>query len=132
MRTLKFQWNLLLEINGARAVGSIAGQNLGVQVLPGLGNLLPGNTPDGHLYHLFMPTPMDSLIRNDRTGSVAQRFPRITALPGPGSNESSLRDIKLGWDIIDSLSFGSKFENEAANNTTLNRIEIRRFTNPRD
>jgi hypothetical protein len=129
---MKFQWNVLLEINGAKAVGSTAGQNLGAQVLPGIGNQLPGTTADGHLYHLFMPSLMDPLIRNDRTGTVAQRFPVINALPGPGSTQASVRDIKVGWDVIDSLSFSSGFETEAANNTTLNRIEIRRFTNPRD
>lgn len=132
MRTMKFQWNVLLEINGAKAVGSTAGQNLGAQVLPGIGNQLPGTTADGHLYHLFMPSLMDPLIRNDGTGTVAQRFPVINALPGPGSTQASVRDIKVGWDVIDSLSFSSGFETEAANNTTLNRIEIRRFTNPRD
>jgi hypothetical protein len=131
-RTAKFQWNTVLELGGARSVGSAQGQAIANQSLPGTGNQTPGTDANGTVYNLIMPTPLDTAIRNDRTGTVTSRFPTLIAQPGPGVNSASFRDIKVGFDIVDSLSVLTGSENEAANNTTLNRVEIRKYTAPRD
>jgi hypothetical protein len=131
-RTAKFQWAASLNIGGAKAVGSTEGQNFAAQILPGVGNQIPGTAPTEAVYNLILPTPLDLAIRRDRTGTIAQRFPVLSAQPGPGSPNPSLRDLKVGFDIVDNLSFAPGFETEQAVNTILDRIEIRKFPAPRD
>jgi subtilisin-like proprotein convertase family protein len=131
-RSLKFQWAASLGIGGAKAVGSTQGQTLAAQALPGSGNQIPGAGLDGATYNLILPTPLDLSIRRDKLGTLAERFPTISAQPGPGVNSASVRDLKIGFDIVDSLSFASGQENEVANNTILNRVEVRKFTAPLD
>lgn len=132
-RTAKFAWSQKLELLGAKTMGSVEGRLLSSQILPGQGsqaNLRPGTmltnaATNQFWYHLIFPSPLDPLIRPDRTGGLTNRFPLLANQPGPGVEASSRRDILLGIDLIDSFSLGSGFELEQADNIRLNRIEIR-------
>jgi hypothetical protein len=57
-------------------------------------------------------------------------MPTFMSEPPPGNPNPSRRDLKVGFDIVDSLSATTGHESEAAINTRLNRIEIRRYNQP--
>ena len=63
-------------------------------------------------------------IRADMTGPLRARMPLITSQPGPGVNAASYRDLKVGADLLDTLSFGPNAPTEEGN-FTIDRIEIR-------
>jgi hypothetical protein len=65
-------------------------------------------------------------IRADMTGTLEQRMPNLTAEPGPGVNAASRRDLKVGMDLLDTLSFGPNAPLEEGN-FTVDRIEIRGY-----
>ena len=50
----------------------------------------------------------------------------ITALPGPGVDASSRRDLRLGCDLIDTISSGY-YRDVEKGNFTVDRIEVRVF-----
>jgi hypothetical protein len=100
--------------------------------MPGTGNQVPGTTVDGTTYRLLFNSPMHPEIRADVPGTLAQKFPQITALPGPGAPTGgpTPRDLNLGFTVVDSLSIASPTATdpaEVANNLTLNRVEIRSY-----
>jgi hypothetical protein len=126
-RCAKFQWTQKLELGGSRAVNSTEGRTLAAQALPGVGSQNPESDAGGQWYHLLMHSPLDLGIRPDGSGGVEARFPNLMAQPGTGNPAPSQRDLKVGFDVLDTLSFATGQEGEAANNLQLNRIEIRSY-----
>ena len=119
-RSLKFMWSQKFEIGGAFAAGSL-NNTLAQQALPGSGSMNPDQlTPgeSGGWYTLILNTPISTDIRASQ--------PYIAAQPGPGSAANSMRDIKLGMDLIDTLS-GSASSGKESGQILLDQIEIRQY-----
>jgi hypothetical protein len=130
-RSVKFQWNHSLVLGAARAVGSIEGQTIAAQILPGTGSLNPNTDPSGGIwYHQYVSSPLDPDIRADVAGTLAQKFPLLSAQPGIGDPAPrSFRNLRHGIDVIDGFSFGPGGETETAE-ITLRRIEVRSLPQP--
>ena len=99
------------------------------QSLPGIGCQNPDrNTTDtaGGWYTLLMYTPMSVDVRPEFPDGtpLSTRMPVLTAQPGPGIDAPSRRDLKVGFDLLDTLSQGA-FHDLEAGNFTLDRIEVR-------
>jgi hypothetical protein len=130
VRTLGFGYNASLDLLGGRGIASAEGLAACAQVMPGTGTAVPGSGVSGSVYNLILNSPLNGQIRNDVAGTLATKFPNATAQPGPGVNSASLRDINIGFTIVDSLSLVDSTtvdSNEVASNLTLNRVEIRSF-----
>jgi hypothetical protein len=132
LRTIGFGYNVTLELLGARGLPGADGREFLAQVMPGTGNQVSGTTTEGTTYRLLFNSPIHPQIRADVPGNLAQKFPQITALPGPGDPISTptLRDMNLAFTVADSLSFLNATQTdpaEVANNLVLNRIEIRSY-----
>jgi hypothetical protein len=87
---------------------------------------------DGSTYRLLFNSPLHPEIRNDVAGTLAQKFPNLSALPGPGVDTGgpTPRDLNFAFTVLDSLSIVSTTATdpaEVANNLTLNRVEIRSY-----
>jgi hypothetical protein len=109
-RALRFSWAQKFELGGALAGGG-SNRAIAKQALPGnpdVGGL--GNTVT---YNMMMHTPESDDIR------VSQ--PNIEALPNYGSASSSRKDIRTGFDIVDTLSQAAAAE---AGNFKIQLIEI--------
>ncbi|MEI7633536.1 MAG: glycoside hydrolase family 99-like domain-containing protein, partial [bacterium] len=127
-RSVKFGWSQKLEIGGAWAAGSFSNR-IAQQSMPGIGCQNPDKyTTDtqGGWYNLLVHTPMSADIRPEfPLGSLLSlRMPYITAQPGPGINANSRRDLRVGCDLLDTLSGGANRDLEKGN-FTLDRIEVR-------
>jgi hypothetical protein len=119
-RALKFMWSQKLEIGGALAAGN-ANNAIAQQALPGVGSQNPDQeTPGewGGWYTLIMHTPMSAEIQ------ATQNY--IASQPGPGADSPSMRDVKLGVDLIDTLS-GNAASVQEVGWFTVDRIELRTF-----
>jgi hypothetical protein len=125
-RSVRFMWVQKLELGGAWATNGAQNHAIASQSLPGVGCQNPDKiaTENGGWYTLMLHTPMSADIRADQTGPLAARMPLITSQPGPGVNAASYRDLKVGADLLDTLSFGPNAPTEVAN-ITIDRIEIR-------
>jgi hypothetical protein len=110
-RALKFMWSQKFEIGGAFGAGS-ANNTIAQQSLPGYGT----QNPDGGWYTLIMHTPMSADIRLSQ--------PYLESLPGPGNSSTSIRDIKYGFDLMDTLSGGTDSVLEKGR-FTVDQIETR-------
>jgi hypothetical protein len=129
-RTAGFGYNATFELLGGRGLSAPDARAGLAQVLPGVGNQVPGSSADGTLYHLLLSTPLSPEIRADVAGTLAEKFPRLTSEPPPGDPAPSLRDINFGFTVVDSMSLTSPTSTdpaEAATDLTLNRIEIRSY-----
>jgi hypothetical protein len=127
-RALKFMWSQKYEIGGAFGAGS-NNNVIAQQALPGVGTQNPDQqTPgeNGGWYTMIMHTPMSLDIRPDVAGPLTSRMPAITAEPGPGSSSTSARDLRLGFDLLDTLSGGADAYLEAGV-FTIDRIEVRAY-----
>jgi hypothetical protein len=127
-RTIRYAWSQKFEIGGAFSAGPI-NNTIAAQSLPGVGCLNPdkmGAETNGGWYTLVFHTPMSLDIRADGTGDLAARMPNITAEPGPGVNAISRRDLRVGFDLLDTLSPPPNNQYEAGN-FTVDRIEIRSY-----
>jgi hypothetical protein len=119
-RALKFSWAQKLEIGGSLAAGSL-NNAIAQQALPGIGCVNPDQQTPGEAggwYTMLFNTPMSSDVRPSQ--------PFIAAQPGPGSTASSIRDIKFGFDLIDTLS-GTIQSREEKGRLLLDRIELRAY-----
>jgi hypothetical protein len=119
-RALKFMWSQKLEIGGALAAGSL-NNAIAQQALPGAGCQNPDQqTPgeNGGWYTLLMHTPMSTEIQPTQS--------YIESQPGPGADAASMRDIKLGVDLIDTLSGNAQSVQESGR-FTVDRIELRSY-----
>jgi hypothetical protein len=132
LQTIGFGYNATLELLGGRGLPAADARTFLSQVMPGTGNQVPGTTVDGSTYRLLFNSPIHPEIRADVAGTLSQKFPQITALPGPGADTpgGSPRDINIGFTVGDSLSIATPTETdpaEVANNLTLNQLEIRTY-----
>lgn len=127
-RSIKFGWSQKLEVGGAWAAGSFS-NTIAQQVLPGDGCMNPdhrtGETTGGW-YTLLMHTPMSADIRPEFPAGtpLTIRMPNICAQPGPGVDAASQRDLRVGFDLIDTISGGAQRDLERGN-FLLDRIEVR-------
>ena len=128
-RTLRFAWAQSYEVGGAFAAGSLTNL-LAQQALPGVGCLNPDkvSNENGGWYTLLMWTPMDPDIRPEYPAGtpLSVRMPAIVAQPGPGENAPSRRDVRIGADLIDTLSTGLQ-RNLEKGNFTIDRIELQQY-----
>jgi hypothetical protein len=128
VRSIKFMWSQKYELGGAFATdGGTA--IIAQQALPGIGCLNPDQeTPGepGGWYTVIAHTPMSLDIRPDETGPLSNRMPLITGQPGPGDDSPSMRDLRVGFDVIDTLSWGMDYPTEAGD-FTFDRIEVRTY-----
>lgn len=135
-RTIKFAWTQKLEIGGAWGTGGTGpatGNNaIAQQVVPGVGCMNPDIDPgdvNGGWYTILFNSPMSRAIRADFGLSDRALFitmPNISVEPGPNQNSPSRRDIRLGVDLIDTISGGLNAPLEQGQ-FTLDRIEMREF-----
>jgi hypothetical protein len=127
-RTIRYAWSQKFEIGGAFSAGP-TNNTIAAQSLPGVGCLNPdkmGAETNGGWYTLIFHTPMSLDIRADGTGDLAARMPNIVNEPGPGVNAISRRDLRVGFDLLDTLSPPPNNQYEAGN-FTVDRIEIRSY-----
>lgn len=126
--SLKFAYTNKLEIGGAQGTGGTANNSIAQQSLPGVGCQNPDRlgSESGGWYTLLMCSPMDRDIRGELGGPLSVRMPNITALPGPGVNSPSVRDLRITVDLIDTLSNGPLRDLEGGN-FTVDRIEVTRL-----
>jgi hypothetical protein len=132
LRTVGFGYNVTYELLGGRGLPGPDARTFLAQVLPGNGNLVPGTTADGTTYRMLLNTPLAPDLRADVSGTIAQKFPQLSAQAGPGNpqNDPSLRDLNWGFTVVDSLSLASPSQTdfaEAATDLVLNRIELRTY-----
>jgi hypothetical protein len=127
-RSIRFSWSQKLEIGGALSAGTI-NNTIAAQALPGIGSSNPdklGSETTGGWYTMIFHTPMSLDIRPDISGDLSARMPNITAEPGPGLNSPSRRDLRVGFDLLDTLSPPPNGLLEEGN-FTIDRIEIRAY-----
>ncbi len=134
-RSVGFGYNASFDLLGGQALPGAEGLAAGAQIMPGTGTSVPNTTIDGSTYNLILNSPLNADIRADVAGSLATKFPTLSAEPGPGVNSASLRDLAVAFTVADSLSLvdaSNTNASEIANNLTLNRIEIREFPQVND
>ena len=119
-RSIKYMWSQKYEIGGAFATNGAANTLIAQQTLPGVGSMNPDRDAEenGGWYTVLMHTPMSPDIQAQQQAIGAQ--------PGPGVNATSLRDLRVGFDLIDSLSGGANRGLESGV-VTLDRIEVRAY-----
>ncbi len=129
-RSVRWLWSQKLEIGGAQNAG--AASNLDAQqALPGVGCLNPDREPGeatGGWYTLLIQSPLRAEIRPEYAlgTPVSDRMPNLSGQPGPGVDAPSLRDLRVGFDLMDTLSGGALRDLEEGE-FTLDRIEIRAY-----
>ena len=126
-RAVKFYWSQKLEVGGAFGAGS-ENNVIAQQSLPGIGAQNPdkNSSENGGWYTMVVHSPMSTDIRPDVAGTLADRMPRITAQPGPGTAASSARDLRFGFDLIDTLS-GMASSREESGEFTVDRVVMRSY-----
>jgi hypothetical protein len=132
-RTAKFAWSQKLELGGAWAIGTnSAGGNAAIaqQALPGVGSLNPvQRTPgsNGGWYTMVMHSPLNREIRGDfpNRPPLTTSMPNLATQDAPGQNNGRpRRDINLGIDILDSISFGGPNQALEQGQVLLDQVEI--------
>lgn len=128
VRSLRFSWVQKYEVGGAWAINTPEHVALTSQALPGIGCMNPDKmgTENGGWYTVLFHTPMNPDIRPDVEGTLCEKMPNICAQPGPGVDAASLRDLKVGVDLIDTMST-SIYKDLEAGNFTVDRIEVFSF-----
>jgi hypothetical protein len=129
VRTVRFAWTQKYEVGGAWAIDTPEHTALTRAALPGIDCENPDKwlgAENGGWYTVLMHSPLNIDIRPDMTGTLAQRMPNLMAQPGPGQPGTSLRDLKVAFDMIDTMSASTKAYLEAGN-FTVDRIEVYSF-----
>ena len=123
-RTVRFSWAQKVEVGGAYAAG-VANNTIAQQALPGVGSLNPDKiaSEDGGWYTMVFHSPLNGDIRPESGGTLGLRMPNLSTQPGPGVNADSRRDLRLGLDLIDTLSFGPNAALEEGR-VTVDRIVV--------
>jgi hypothetical protein len=128
-RTVKFGYAESLLLGGAWATGTdstVGNAAIAQQSLPGVGTQNPDRRPgqtNGGWYSILLNSPLSRDIRADVAGTITDRFPLLANEPGFGSTADSFRDLKVGIDIIDTLSFGPNAAQEEGL-VTLDAVEV--------
>ncbi|MGB9691503.1 MAG: DUF11 domain-containing protein, partial [Candidatus Sumerlaeaceae bacterium] len=127
-RSVRFMWSQKIEIGGAYNAGVESNADA-QQALPGPGCQNPDREPGdtaGGWYTLLIHSPLNADIRPeyDPSDPIEMRMPNLSSQPGPGVNAPSLRDLRVGFDLMDTLS-GSALRWIEEGEFTLDRIEIR-------
>ncbi len=132
-RTIRFSYTLKNEVGGAWSTGNgdLTNNNIiAQQVLPGIGCLNPekNGSENGGWYTMLMHTPMDKDIRGDFPGTapLGVRMPNIVGQPGPQQVGTSVRDLKFGIDLLDTITSTPNSPLEQGN-VTVDRIEVREY-----
>lgn len=134
-RSIKWQWAHNLELGGAGAA-SVANNDIASQALPGVGCQNPESSGEnGGWYSLLFQSPMNKEIRSDFPPgtSLATSMPHISKQDPPGvdtglGNTHSRRDIMFGVDVIDTFDKSSSAGYTESGNVTLDRIEVRAYS----
>jgi hypothetical protein len=125
---VRFNWTQCLEINGAQAAGATT-NNMTQQLQVGIGTMNPDriSNENGGWYTLLMHTPLSPDIRPEfpTTTSLSISMPHLSAQPGPGVSAQSRRDLRLGFDMLDSATLIPDAWPLENGNVTLDRIEVR-------
>jgi hypothetical protein len=133
VRTLKFAYTQYLVLGGAWAIGTdpMSGNAaIANQSLPGIGTQNPDRRPgqtNGGWYNVIIHSPLNTSIRPDSAGPIAARMPLISSEPGFGANSASVRDLRFGIDLIDSISTGPNRALEQGL-VTLDEIRVQQWT----
>ena len=102
-------------------------QTCALPILPGVGCQNPDKDASeaGGWYTLVMHSPLDADIRPEFPAGtpLATRMPNLSAQPGPGVGSPSRRDLLVGFDVIDTLTFMGNHHLEQGL-VTLDRVEI--------
>lgn len=134
-RSVRFSWCNRLELSGAFVTNSPANLALTQQTLPGIGCMNPDKNGSeyGGWYTLLMNSPLDKDIRPEFSPvvPVSSRMPNLSSLPGPGQNATSIRDLRVGAEVWDTLSTGNNQSYEGAL-VTIDRIEVRAYDAVKD
>ena len=132
VRTIKFSQTQRLVVGGAFSAGGI-NNLIAQQALPGVGSLNPDQRTPGEAggwYNVLVNSIMDRDIRPELAPgaplSDPAGMPLISAEPGPGQSGTSLRDIKIGIDVIDTIS-GLPLGGNEQGNVSCDAIEIRTY-----
>lgn len=127
-RTIRFAWTQKYEVGGAWAIESLEHSTLAAQALPGIGSKNPDKIGGeaGGWYNLILHSPLNIDIRPDMSGTLCERMPNLCAQPGPGAGGTSLRDLKVAFDVVDTMSPSSLAYLEAGN-FRVDRIEVFSF-----
>jgi hypothetical protein len=128
VRTLRFGWVQKYEVGGAWAINTPEHVALATQALPGIGCMNPDKigTENGGWYTVLVHSPLSPDIRPDVPGTLCEKMPNICSQPGPGVASPSLRDLKVGVDLLDTLSTSVNKDLEAGG-FTVDRIEVFSF-----
>ena len=117
VRTVKFSWTQKYEVGGAFPTNSVESQSIAQQALPGKGTMNPDKTGaelpgllDGGCYCVYFSPP--NVIPS--------------AEPGYGVDAPSVRDIRCGFDLLDTLSGGTNAVLEGGH-FVLDQIEVMEF-----
>lgn len=135
-RALKFAWTQKYEVGGAWATGlwDLTPNNaIAQQALPGIGCMNPDRSgfeqaQNGGWYTVLFHSPMSKDIRPefDAQADLAQRMPATCSQPSAGVDQPSVRDLRLGIDLLDTLSRAASAPLEKGN-FTVDRVEVRGY-----
>lgn len=130
VRSAKFSYTQRLIVGGGHAA-SLENNQIAAESLPGIGTLNPDRNQDdltGGWYNVLMYSPLSKDIRPEFSEDqpLSERMPNFTAQPGPGQAGESMRDLRVGVDIVDTLSRGFQYWRERGH-MTVDRIEVREF-----
>jgi uncharacterized lipoprotein YddW (UPF0748 family) len=113
-RTIKFSWTQKYEVGGAFPTNSTESKSIAQQALPGNGTMNPDKLGtevpgvlDGGWYCVYLNPP--NVIPASQ--------------PGYGVDAPSVRDIRCGFDLLDTMSGGTNAPLEAGH-FVLDRIEV--------
>ncbi|MGC8840948.1 MAG: M4 family metallopeptidase [Candidatus Sumerlaeaceae bacterium] len=128
VRTVRFAWTQKYEVGGAWAIATPEHSTLAAQALPGIGCANPDKVGGeaGGWYTVLVHSPLNLDIRPDMGGPLSSRMPNLSSQPGPGEPGTSLRDLKVAFDLIDTMSPSINAPLEAGN-FTVDRIEVFSF-----
>ena len=132
-RSVRFMWSQKLEVGGAWATGSgnLTQNNIiAQQALPGIGNENPekNGNPNGGWYTMIFHSPLNVDIRPEFApgDGIAVRMPNLAGQPGPGQAGASVRDLRLGLDMVDTITVTPNSRLEKGD-VTVDRIEVREY-----
>jgi|GEM_PF-1097221 len=129
VRSIRYLWCQKFEIGGAWGAGP-ENNMAAAQALPGVGCLNPDKVGDenGGWYTLIFHSPLDERIRPEfpEGTPVSVRMPTLSAEPGNGVDAYSLRDLRVCFDNLDTLS-GSALRYLEEGDFILDRIEVRGY-----